>query len=469
MQAGFIFDPNKCTGCEACQLACTMENTLAIGRSWRRIDTYNPRRHPEVPLFHLSLACNHCVRPPCQAGCPAAAYRRDPETGALLLDAARCVGCRYCAWICPYEAPVFDPATGVMTKCTFCHPRLLQGRPPACVELCPTGALAFTTRSEPDTIEAVPGFPAGDAEPNLKILPLTRDGRPPELTSPAPTDDFTARDDLPTTCISCRTEWSLVGFSLLTAVLVGLWTATHLGTLQVAPLAFALTALAGLALSTLHLGQWRRAPRAAANLAHSWLSREVVLVTLFAGLASTVLVWVSQQGSNDPEAPLGPVRLAGWVVTGLGFLALAAIDQVYRDVQRADLPAWHSAGTLLTGLYLTGILGDLPLLAVVVGLLRLAQYITRKRSLRRRQEEWRPLFTILRIVLGFVIPAVVGLFIPGGPMQAAGTGDLSGAILAAGGLAAVLLGELIDRCEFYAELEVTTPARLMTLNLASRV
>lgn len=469
MQAGFVFDPNQCTGCQACQLACTMENGLSLDCSWRRIDTYNPRRHPEVPLFHLSLACNHCARPPCQQGCPAAAYRRDPETGALLLDAARCVGCRYCAWVCPYAAPVFDPATGVMTKCTFCHPRLLQGRLPACVELCPTGALAFTTRPEPDTFPAVPGFPATEAEPNLKILPLARDGRPPELTSPAPTDDFAAHEDLPATRISCRTEWSLVGFSLLAAVLVGLWTANHRGTLQVAPLAFGLTALAGLALSTRHLGQWRRAPRAAANLAHSWLSREVLLVTLFTGLATTVLVWFGREEGNDPEAALGPLRLAGWVVTGLGFLALTAIDQVYRDVQRADLPAWHSAGTLLTGLYLTGLLGDLSLLAVVVGLLRLAQYMKRKRILRRQREEWRPLLSILRIVLGFGFPAMVGLFLAGDPIQAAGTGALPRAILATGGLAAVLLGELIDRCEFYAELEVTTPARLMALNLASRV
>ena len=98
---GFRFDPNLCTGCAACRLACTIENDLPFGRSWRRIETFNPTRAPSLPLYHLSLACNHCDTPACMHACPALAYRRDEETGAVLLDSSKCIGCKYCAWACP--------------------------------------------------------------------------------------------------------------------------------------------------------------------------------------------------------------------------------------------------------------------------------------------------------------------------------------------------------------------------------
>jgi Fe-S-cluster-containing dehydrogenase component len=105
MANSFLFDPNRCTGCGACRLACSIENQLEPERSWRRIDTFNRTRHPGVPLYHLSLACNHCAEPACMFACPALAYSRDEKSGAVLLDEGKCIGCRYCAWACPYDAP----------------------------------------------------------------------------------------------------------------------------------------------------------------------------------------------------------------------------------------------------------------------------------------------------------------------------------------------------------------------------
>ena len=155
MPNSFVFDPNRCTGCHACRVACGIENELAPERSWRRIETFNARHHPGVPLFHVSLACNHCAEPACMYACPALAYHRDRSTGAVLLDEGKCIGCRYCAWACPYDAPVFDDERGVMSKCTFCDHRLKEGRKPACTALCPTRALDFADLAEADLVNEI--------------------------------------------------------------------------------------------------------------------------------------------------------------------------------------------------------------------------------------------------------------------------------------------------------------------------
>jgi len=126
-QALFILDLDRCTGCAACVVACNNENPVDGDLSWRRIHTFNPQRLPAAPVFHLSLACNHCLEPACLAGCPANAYTKEAHTGAVLIDEDRCMGCRYCSWVCPYEAPQFNTGTGIMEKCTFCDHRQAEG------------------------------------------------------------------------------------------------------------------------------------------------------------------------------------------------------------------------------------------------------------------------------------------------------------------------------------------------------
>ena len=178
----FLFDPNRCTGCAACSLACSTENGLEWGRSWRQIVPFNPERLPGVPSFHLSLACNHCAEAPCVAHCPTRAMTRDPRTGAVVVDEARCIGCRYCAWVCPYDAPRFDEGRGVMTKCTLCNHRLLEGRGPACVVACPTDALGYGDPEAHGWLQEIPGFPPTSAQPRIAFAALRREGGPPPST-----------------------------------------------------------------------------------------------------------------------------------------------------------------------------------------------------------------------------------------------------------------------------------------------
>jgi len=128
----FVHDLATCVGCHACVVACASENATAPGGFWRQVVTFNEDRHPALPVFHLSLACNHCLDAPCERHCPALAIVRDTRTDAALIDADRCFGCRYCSWVCPYDAPRFDAGSGVMGKCTLCNDRLRKGGTPAC-------------------------------------------------------------------------------------------------------------------------------------------------------------------------------------------------------------------------------------------------------------------------------------------------------------------------------------------------
>jgi len=137
----FTFDPNKCVGCGACTVACMNENGFQYFGSWRSVDSSSS--FPELPLFYLSMSCNHCEDAPCMKNCPALAFFRTEKSGAVLVDQDKCIGCKYCTWACPYDAPKFNKNLGVIEKCTFCDHRLEQGIEPACSQLCPTDALGF--------------------------------------------------------------------------------------------------------------------------------------------------------------------------------------------------------------------------------------------------------------------------------------------------------------------------------------
>jgi anaerobic dimethyl sulfoxide reductase subunit B (iron-sulfur subunit) len=70
-----------------------------------------------------------------------AIFRR-PEDGTVLVNRDMCVGCRSCELACPIGAPKF-PEDGKMAKCDLCYIRRDNGMKPACVSICPTGALDF--------------------------------------------------------------------------------------------------------------------------------------------------------------------------------------------------------------------------------------------------------------------------------------------------------------------------------------
>mgnify|MGYP001822823112 FL=1 len=146
----FFFDSSACSGCKTCQMACKDKNDLPVGQVWRRVyevtgGGWKQEGHSwiqDVVAYNLSIACNHCEDPVCAKICPTTAIRKR-EDGIVLIDQSACIGCKYCAWACPYGAPQFNPDKGVMGKCDLCADYLDQGKNPSCVDACPMRALDF--------------------------------------------------------------------------------------------------------------------------------------------------------------------------------------------------------------------------------------------------------------------------------------------------------------------------------------
>lgn len=446
MQKGFVFDVNKCTGCEACEIACQIENDLTPGLRWRRVYTFNDVYHGGLPHFSHSLACNHCLEPPCLKHCPALAYHKDAATGAVFIDADACIGCGYCSWVCPYDAPRLNHSTGKMEKCTFCFHRLEEGLEPACVALCPTGALKFGDHEERPAGEKVLGFTDSRAKPAVRFVPL-RAGREQPVCSAVTAETMAAEEPEPTgrsgnSRITLRSEWPLVGFTVLFTVLAAWTAAAVISGAALGRIPFLVLGFAVMVLGALHLGNRKGASRSVLNWRNSWLSREVILVFVFLAAAAV-------------HALFAPGRLfLGWLAVVVGAAALFAVDRVY-DAAGTGVLRLHSARVLLSGLYFLGILSGSSAVFGVLLVVKLFLYWRRKSRMARNRAGARPMLTLARIVLGFVLPVAQWNGIPGLPPPHVAIG--------------VLAGELIDRCEFYLELDFPSPSRQMAHDLTAAI
>lgn len=183
-QLAFFFDATLCTGCKACQVACKDKSDLPVGVTWRRVAEYSGGNWVQSAdgtyeqtafAYYTSVACNHCENPLCVNVCPTQAmFKR--EDGIVLVDADKCIGCRYCEWVCPYGAPQFNEEVGVMTKCNLCYDYVDEGRTPSCVAACPSRALDFGPMEElrakyGEGADIAPLPKAEITEPNLIIKP----------------------------------------------------------------------------------------------------------------------------------------------------------------------------------------------------------------------------------------------------------------------------------------------------------
>jgi molybdopterin-containing oxidoreductase family iron-sulfur binding subunit len=203
---GMAIDLDRCNGCSACIVACSIENNVpTVGEElvlldrqmqWLRIERYigdgfqelvtgrnAPTDHEELgntDVRHSPMMCQQCGAAPCEPVCPVfATYHNDEGLNGMIYN--RCIGTRYCSNNCPYKVRrynwfdyaienIHEPMNlllnpdvtvrgqGVMEKCTFCIQRIENGRQvakdedrpiadgevtPACAQTCPTQAITF--------------------------------------------------------------------------------------------------------------------------------------------------------------------------------------------------------------------------------------------------------------------------------------------------------------------------------------
>ncbi|NOY10186.1 MAG: 4Fe-4S dicluster domain-containing protein [Spirochaetes bacterium] len=138
---------DKCLGCNGCMIACAVEQSSA-GDLFKAISEMPlPVSRIEVKTVDeggsFPLQCRHCEEPYCIDACIAGAIRKDPETGLVLSDEEKCVGCWMCVMTCPFGvirvSLLPDKKGKIAVKCDLCQDRKI----PACVEACHTGALLF--------------------------------------------------------------------------------------------------------------------------------------------------------------------------------------------------------------------------------------------------------------------------------------------------------------------------------------
>lgn len=142
-----LINPQRCIGCKHCEIACAVEHSQSKNLFGAIAETPAPRTRINVEMgvayLNFPNRCSHCEDAPCIYVCPVHALAKDEESGIVMLDSDKCVGCMMCAVVCPFGVPGWDVTNSSMLKCDGCVDRRSTGKEPACVEACKTGALRF--------------------------------------------------------------------------------------------------------------------------------------------------------------------------------------------------------------------------------------------------------------------------------------------------------------------------------------
>lgn len=361
-QYAFAVDLDACTGCKACVSACHSLNGLDEHETWRTTGLLHGGTQSAPYQQVVTSACHHCVEPACLNGCPVLAYEKDPATGIVRHLDDQCIGCQYCILKCPYDVPKFSRRHGIVRKCDMCHSRLAAGEAPACVQACPSQAIAIRVVNQaasanecrlPDS-RLVPGvFPSAYTLPTTTYH--TRRSLPVKA---APADAAALRLE--------PAHWPLIAMLLQTQIAAGLsvclsclawWSpeafATACPTLSVVGLA---ALLSGLASSIFHLGRPLGAWRSWLGWRRSWMSREILA---FGGFAAAAIALAISSWSGET---LSRTTALGILTALLGCLAVFSSGMIYVDTQR---PFWGPASTFPRFFGTAGLLGSAGLAATL--------------------------------------------------------------------------------------------------------
>ncbi len=314
-QYAFEVNLDQCTGCKACVVACHSLNGLDEQESWRDVglllgDDYTPYQQT------ITSACHHCADPACANGCPVLAYEKDADTGIVRHLDDQCIGCSYCILKCPYDVPKYNPKRGIVRKCDMCHGRLGAGEAPACVQACPTGAIAIRIVAiEPPSSSSrvlLPGLIGSDyTKPTTRYIsskPVPETADAADATKPRVEPAHT-----PLVVMLVLTQFA-TGAILFAQNSAMRWTGF-------------ISAVLGIIASISHLGQPLKAWRCFLGWRRSWLSREILAFGAFAPAAFAAAL------------NLIPV----WIASSAGLVSVFCSVMVYVDTRR---PFWAALWTM---------------------------------------------------------------------------------------------------------------------------
>ena len=147
-----VVDLDRCIGCWSCEVACKMENNVALGERWNKVVQVEPfGTFPDVSTYWLPVMCQQCKHPTCVQVCPTGASYRDEVTGIVLVNKEKCIGCKYCMMACPYGVRSFNKEQHVVEKCTLCNHLTSAGEKPACVKNCCGTARFYGDLDDPES------------------------------------------------------------------------------------------------------------------------------------------------------------------------------------------------------------------------------------------------------------------------------------------------------------------------------
>lgn len=137
-----IIKEENCMGCRICEIHCIVQHSKSrdILKVYKGKEPRPPSRVivEEKGYVSFALQCRHCQDAPCLDACITGALYRDKETGAVLCNEDKCVGCWMCIMVCPFGVILRDiEGKKVASKCDLCMGEEI----PVCVKNCPNEAI----------------------------------------------------------------------------------------------------------------------------------------------------------------------------------------------------------------------------------------------------------------------------------------------------------------------------------------
>jgi carbon-monoxide dehydrogenase iron sulfur subunit len=135
-----VIHPEKCSGCQMCEVSCSLRNMKECNPERSRIRTIKSEENGQMQF--IPSTCMQCETAMCELVCPVNAISRDPQTGARIISEKKCIGCSSCSYACPFGACFVDRGLGKSIVCNQCD------GDPTCVKVCPSGALEYVSADQ---------------------------------------------------------------------------------------------------------------------------------------------------------------------------------------------------------------------------------------------------------------------------------------------------------------------------------